>query len=383
MRGRGWRRTLAAVSVSVLAIGAVVQAQEDDGSFAYSYQAYMRAADNGDAKSMARYSGDAYERAQEVLEAGDIQLGYLAANYAEALVLDGKSSRAEPVFKDCVAILKEYFPETVPEVTYCWDGLGWFYVNRSDPDEAKEAFENALTVAAMLPDDAELRKYRADAHLVAANIYMPPGAYYFRDRLGELSLERTRYHGQQAVALLPEFYGDTSTALAAAWMLVGHGTPKEERVEAAEAYGNAWRLYRELAGAEDRETIAAYARFRGAANDVFRDEDGPDDEDPAFQCEYAQPDGTVITACIKKRTEPRFPSNVRDLDGIVVIELMFDVDEAGRVQNQRVIFSNQDKFIPACQTAMRTWRYENPVNEAGEPVSIRDLTVTYKFQIMN
>ncbi|GGD18803.1 hypothetical protein GCM10011342_29400 [Aquisalinus flavus] len=360
-----------------------VSAQNDDGSFAYAYQAYMRAADNDDATAMARHAGEAFERAQEVLEADDIQLGYLAANYAEALVLDGKSSRAEPVFEDCIAILKDYFPQTVPDVTYCWDGLGWTYVNRSDPDEAKEAFESALTVAAMLPDDAELRKYRADTHLVAANIYMPPGLYYFRERLGELSLERTRYHAQQAVLLLPEFYGDGTLELAEAWMLLGHGMPQDERAEAAAAYGNAWRLYRELEGDDARATVAAYARFRGAANDVFRDEDAPDDEDPEYQCEYIQPDGTIITACIKKRTEPRFPSNVRDLDGIVVIELMYDVDENGTVQNQRVIFSNQDKFIPACQTAMRTWRYENPVNEEGEPVSIRDLTVTYKFQVVS
>jgi len=382
MRADKWRSALAGLMIAMLAFGTSAGAQEDDGSFAYSYQAYMRAANNGDAKSMARYAGDAYERAQEVLEAGDIQLGYLAANYAEALVQDGKSSRAEPVFKDCVAILKEYFPETVPDVTYCWDGLGWTYVNRSDPDEAKEAFENALTVATMLPDDAELRKYRADTHLVAANIYMPPGTYYFMSELGDVAKERTYHHGQQAVALMPEYFGEESMEMAEAWMFVGYGAPADQRQEAADAYGNAWLLYSELICPEAPDTMFAYTRYRAATNAHHNYDDTKEEDDYEFPCTHVQPDGAVVIACKKKDAYPKFPDSVSRLDGLAVVELLYDIDELGRGDNARVIYSSHPKFGEASARSIRDMRFDRPVDERGNSVVVRDLTTIFKFQLV-
>ncbi len=92
----------------------------------------------------------------------------------------------------------------------------------------------------------------------------------------------------------------------------------------------------------------------------------------------SQQDGDAIPSV---RIEPLYPRDAL-LEGTEgSVSLVFDIDETGRVTNIRVIESKPHRvFDKAAVNALRKWKYQAKT-EGGQPVTVRNQTVTLEFEM--
>lgn len=91
-----------------------------------------------------------------------------------------------------------------------------------------------------------------------------------------------------------------------------------------------------------------------------------------------QQDGDAVPSV---RIEPLYPREALLEGKEGSVSLAFDIDEKGRVINIRVIESKPHRvFDKAAVNALRKWKFQAKT-EGGQPVSVRNQTVTLQFEM--
>lgn len=382
----------AAVAAAMMTAGSVMMqsaiAQDDDRSLRAAYTLYVEAAEAGDDIAMADYAEKAYRRGRESLPEGDVQIGYLAANYGEMLLYRDRTDEALAIFRECVDILSAYQPETDLDTANCWAEIGWIHDARGEQEKLIEAFTAVVALIDAASADRDAAALLADAHLVIGMRIIPYYAPYLSGMEDTTQMYRiAQEHGVNALSLLGRLGYEQTERAANAHQLVAHWhyvREESDYIAANRHYKAAYEILRALHGSEDERTLRSYGMHRRLVN-TYELLPAPRRR-LGNRCVWLSPDGTRVRTCDLETEPPRYPDEViseGEPGSAAAVHVLYDVNEKGRTENIRIIFSVGSPLFGHEVTRMiERWRYQPPKTEEGQPTRLDDVSTIQSFLLV-
>ncbi|GGD18810.1 hypothetical protein GCM10011342_29410 [Aquisalinus flavus] len=400
MRGYEWRRALGALALSILAFGASVHAQDDDGSVVAAYQLYDQAIQTDNPEDAFIYAELAYDRALKEWGQENIQTGYLAANYAELLVIEKEFSKAIDVYGVCTDVLSGHLPEAAIDLANCHGALGNLNWQEGDDDAARKSFLVVIELIAYAPEDAYMRSLAADAYLLLA-VDAVPGTIRLRapNKDESYRFERTKDYVLTGLPFIVESYGEVSDEVALAYQLLAtYYEFARDWPASQEYYKRAHSIYYDRYGSEDERTRNMYGRARyvnyqdadlewtAVKGDEERDEIRREQKMRFVEgddCFEDRIDGIWVRSCVIKAPIPSYPSVAGRKGQFGFAEVRYDIMEDGTVENAYVYTSwPKDAWDDILIEAIEDRKYTPPVTENSEPSAMPGRRSWFLFQLM-
>lgn len=361
-------------------------AQEDDGSVIDAYKLYNEAVETGDAAAAYLYAEETYDRAMAEWGTDRVEVGYIAANYAEQLIGKKEFAKAIDVFQVCIEVLENHLPDAVADYTNCLFLQARLYSVEGKTSSARKGYKAVIEQEPYADGDLLMSRLVGKAYLYLAADEVPERVE-MRTMKSDVSgkFRDTLNYALKALPLLTASEGADSNEVGQTRMLLGFYSEFDQEWELAyRQYYDAYRIFMQLYGEEDENTRIAYGRMkfsRMRGDFTLTPEDFPLDigiqEGVGFQ---PRPDngkncyqdtavgGGTAYFCFLDRDPPKYPSVATSKGLYGYLEVRYEVSEQGRVENPNVYTSwPGGVFDEVTLEAMKTWKFSEPVDAEGNP----------------